>query len=73
MQRAEIVADEAIATKVEPDVWGDAMAALIEEVRQERPGHGMALAVEKIGAVLAPLLPPRADNPDELPNRLITL
>jgi putative membrane protein len=42
-------------------------------VKQGRPGHGMAVAVEKIGAVLAPILPPRTDNPDELPNRLITL
>jgi len=72
-RRAEIVADEAIATKVAPEVWGDAMAALIEEVKQGRPGHGMAVAVEKIGAILAPILPPGADNPNELPNRLITL
>jgi putative membrane protein len=72
-RRAEIVADEAIASQVEPEVWGEAMAALIDEVKHGRPGHGMALAVEKIGAVLAPILPPRADNPDELPNRLITL
>jgi uncharacterized membrane protein len=33
----------------------------------------MVRAVEQIGAVLAPILPPRAENPDELPNRLITL
>jgi putative membrane protein len=72
-RRAEIVADEAIASKVEPAVWGDAMAALIDEVKAGRPGHGMAVAVERIGAVLAPILPPRAENPDELPNRLITL
>jgi putative membrane protein len=72
-RRAMIVADEAIATKVAPEVWGEAMAALIDEVKHGRPGHGMVAAVEKIGAVLAPILPPRADNPDELPNRLITL
>ena len=72
-RRAEIVADEAIATQVAPEVWGEAMAALIDEVKQGRPGHGMAIAVEKIGAVLVPILPPKADNPDELPNRLITL
>ena len=71
--RAEIVADEAIATQVAPEVWGDAMAALIDEVKQGRPGKGMAIAVEKIGAVLAEVLPPNADNPDELPNRLIML
>ena len=72
-RRAEIVADQAIAEKVTPDVWGDAMAALVEEVKAGRPGEGMALAVEKIGLVLAKILPPAADNPDELPNRLIEL
>jgi putative membrane protein len=72
-RRAEIVADEAIADQVEPDVWGEAMALLVEEVKAGRPGQGMALAVERIGAVLAPILPPQADNPNELPDRLIEL
>jgi len=72
-RRAEIVADEAIATQVAPEVWGDAMAALVDEVKHGRPGRGMVVAIEKIGAILVPILPPRADNPDELPNRLITL
>ena len=72
-RRAEIVADKAIADQVAPEVWGEAMAALIDEVKAGRPGQGMALAVEKIGAVLAPILPPTHDNPDELPNRLILL
>lgn len=72
-KRAEIVADQAIASQVGPEVWGEAMAALIDEVKAGRPGHGMALAVEKIGGVLAPILPPTLDNPDELPNRLIEL
>ena len=72
-RRAEIVADRAIADKVEPEVWGEAMAALIDEVKAGRPGAGMAAAVEKIGAVLAGILPPTLDNPNELPDRLILL
>jgi putative membrane protein len=72
-RRAEIVADRAIVDKVAPDAWGDAMAALVDEVKQKRPGAGMVLAVEKVGAVLATILPPRPHNPDELPNRLIVL
>jgi putative membrane protein len=72
-KRAEIVADKAIADKVEADVWGDAMAALVDEVKAGRPGQGMAAAVEKIGAVLAPILPPTGTNPNELPDRLIVL
>ncbi len=43
------------------------------EVKAGRPGEGMALAVEKIGAVLAECLPPTLDNPNELPDRLIEL
>lgn len=72
-RRAEIVADKAIADQVEPEVWGEAMAVLVDEVKAGRPGQGMALAVERIGAVLARILPPTLDNPDELPNRLIVL
>jgi putative membrane protein len=72
-RRAEIVADEAIHSRVQPDVWGEAMAVLIEQVKAGRPGEGMALAVGKIGEVLAPCLPPTLDNPNELPDRLIEL
>ena len=71
--RAEIVADKAIADQVAPQVWGEAMAVLIDEVKAGRTGRGMALAVEKIGAVLAPILPPTQGNPNELPDRLIEL
>ena len=72
-RRAEIVADEAIADHVAPEIWGEAMAVLIDEVKAGRTGQGMALAVERIGAVLTPILPPTHDNPDELPNRLLEL
>ena len=72
-RRAEIVADQAIADQVEPDVWGEAMAALVDLVKAGRPGEGMTQAVEKVGAVLARILPPNPDNPNELPDRLVEL
>jgi putative membrane protein len=71
--RAEIVADRAIHEKVDPEVWGEAMAALVEEVKAGRPGQGMAFAVDRIGVVLADILPKTQDNPNELPDRLIEL
>lgn len=71
--RAEIVADEAIHKEVDAEVWGDAMAVLIENVKAGRPGEGMAKAVEQIGLVLAKCLPKTIDNPNELPDRLIEL
>ena len=45
--RAEIVADKAIADQVTAEVWGEAMAALVDELKAGRPGRGMALAVEQ--------------------------
>ena len=71
--RADIVADEAIAAKVTPEVWGDAMAALIDRVRQGKPGEGMAEAVRQMGVVLAAHFPRGSENPNELPDRLIEL
>ncbi|HWJ69245.1 MAG TPA: hypothetical protein VNS79_04255 [Sphingobium sp.] len=71
--RAEIVADEAIAAKVSPEAWGEAMAAMIDEVREGRVAQGMALAIEKAGIILAEHCPKTAGNPNELPDRLIEL
>jgi putative membrane protein len=72
-RRAEIVADEAIHQAVPPERWGDAMAALIAEVREGKAGEGMAAAVAHIGAILSEAFPKTADNPNELPDRLIEL
>lgn len=71
--RAEIVADAAIAEKVSPDVWGEAMTALIAEIKAGRPGAGMVAAVEQVGAVLAEHFPRADDDKNELPDRLIEL
>jgi len=71
--RAEIVADSAINEKVSAETWGAAMAALIDAVRDRRPGEGMAAAVAQVGAVLAAHFPKSQDNPNELPDRLIEL
>ena len=70
-RRAEIVADEAIAGQVAPEVWGAAMASLIGEIRAGRAGHGLVLAIEAVGAVLAQHFPRADDDTNELPDRLI--
>jgi putative membrane protein len=71
--RAEIVADAAIASKVAPEIWGDAMVALLDQVKAGNPGAGVAAAVTLMGVVLAEHFPRGADNPNELPDRLIQL
>jgi putative membrane protein len=72
-RRAQIVADEAIAGKVPAETWGEAMAALLAEVKQGRLADGMCAAVAKVGAVLAEHFPRAEDDTNELPDRLIEL
>ena len=72
-RRAEIVADASINALVTPETWGEAMAALIEAVREGRPADGMVAAVERIGDVLAAHFPRSADDTNELPDKLIML
>lgn len=71
--RAEIVADQAIASKVPPEVWGEAMAVMVDEVRAGRIAQGMALAIDKASVILAEHCPRGESNPNELPDRLIEL
>lgn len=71
--RAEIIADEAIHSKVSADVWGEAMAVLLAEVKQDRPGDGLAQAVAQIGKILAEHFPRSEGDTNELPDRLIEL
>jgi putative membrane protein len=68
---AEILADQAIAAKVGPEVWGEAMAAMLVELKAGRLADGMIAAVEKVGAVLAAHVPRAEDDVNELPDRLI--
>ena len=71
--RAEIVADSAINSAVAPERWGDAMAALIHAVSQERTADGMVDAISMLGAILAEQRPRGSINPNELPDQLIEL
>jgi putative membrane protein len=73
-RRAEIVVDDAIHGKVDAAEWGEAMAALVAEVKAGRPGEGMAQAVERIGKVLAAHVPAvQGDNPNEIPDGVIEI
>ena len=71
--RAEIIADAAINAKVTPETWGEAMAALIDAVKDGRPGDGMVASIGRIGQVLGEHFPRSPDDTNELPDRLILL
>lgn len=69
--RAEIVADEPIAAKVDAEVWGDAMADMLAEIKQGKIAEGMAAGVRDVGEVLSQHFPRAEDDENELPDRLI--
>jgi putative membrane protein len=72
-RRAEIVADEAILKVTDEHTWGEAMTALIADVRDGRPGDGIVAAIERVGAVLAQHFPRTASDTNEIPDKLIEL
>jgi putative membrane protein len=72
-RRAEIVADETIHKLTDEHTWGEAMHALVTDVREGRPGDGIVAAIERVGAVLAEHFPRSADDQNEIPDKLIEL
>ena len=71
--RAEIVADESIVKVTTPETWGEAMAALLVEVKAGRPADGMIAAIEQVGIVLAEHFPRTSGDTNEIPDKLIEL
>ena len=71
--RAEIVGDEAITAVTTPETWGEAMAALLKDVKAGRPGDGIVAAVGLIGTVLAQHFPKSSEDSNEVPDKLIEL
>lgn len=71
--RVEIVADQAIASKVEPGTWAEAIHAMLSELRAGRNADAMIAGVGKVGAILALHVPRLDDDVNELPDRLIEI
>jgi len=72
-RRAEIVADDAILKVTDETTWGDAMAALLADVKAGRTGDGMVAAIERVGEVLAEHFPRTDGDINEIPDKLIEL
>ncbi len=72
-RRAEIVADEAILKVTDDHTWGEAMTALLADVRKGQVGDGIVAAVERIGVVLSAHFPRLSGDVNEIPDKLIEL
>ena len=70
---AEILADTGVADRVEPGIWAGIVADLTAAIRNGRMIAGLEEAIRRTGAILAQHSPPRLDDVDELPNKVILL
>ena len=70
---AEIIADTGIHRQVDKAVWSQAIASVLRGARAGDLSGGLVEAIGACGGVLAQHFPPRADDRDELPNRVIEI
>jgi putative membrane protein len=71
--RAEVIADEGIYSVAPNEVWTEVVGLLIAGLKRRDIPGGFEAAVARSGEILARYVPPRADNPNELPDRLVIL
>ncbi|MGV8929341.1 MAG: TPM domain-containing protein [Brevundimonas sp.] len=71
--QVEVVADEGIHSKVDQNVWADAVQALAKEMKHGNPAAGFEVAIGLCGDVLAEHFPPRPANPNEIEDRLVLM
>jgi putative membrane protein len=72
-RHAEILADTGIADRVDAGIWTGLIANLTGAIRDDRMMEGLEEAIRRMGAILAEHAPPRLDDMDELPNKVILL
>ena len=70
---AEILADTGVADRVDPGIWASIVADLTAAIRNGLMIEGLEQAIRRTGAILAQHAPPRLDDVDELPNKVILL
>lgn len=70
--RVEVLADRGINEKVAPETWQEIVLILIDGLKSRRAGDAFCRAIARCGEILAAHFPPRPDDQDELPNRLVT-
>lgn len=72
-RRAEVIADETIFAAAPTEVWEEVVALLIAGLKAGDLAGGYVAAIERSGDILAAHVPPRADNPNELSDRVVVL
>ncbi len=70
--RVQVLADKGINDCVPAGTWDAVVVGIVEGVKSGQPTEAMCAAIRRCGALLAEKCPaPSAENPNELPDRLI--
>jgi putative membrane protein len=69
----EVIADSGVATKVEARFWQELVDHTTELIGKGLIGEALVAAVQRCGKVLEEHFPPKAPDPNELPDHLIFL
>lgn len=70
---AEIVTDTTIAAGIGDDAWRALINDLIAAINRDQLAEGLVEVVRASGAILAAQFPPRANDADELENKVIVI
>ena len=71
--QVEVIADEGIHSRVDPDVWAKAVQALSRGLKANDPVDGFETAIGLCGDVLAQHFPPKVFNRNEVEDKLIVI
>jgi len=71
--RIEIIADRGVSAHVDDSRWQAIVDRFVANVQRKRVASGFVQAIGECGEILAEAVPKNADNPNELPNRLIVI
>jgi putative membrane protein len=72
-RRVEIVADAGINAKVEQAAWDELAREIVVAARAKAIADGIIAAVRRAGSLLAAHFPPRPDDRNELPDRVVEI
>ena len=72
-RHVEIVTDTGLTDRLESGAFDAIRARLSDAVKAGRGAEGLVAAVAEIGRVLAAHAPPRPDDWDELPNKIVVI
>lgn len=72
-RQVEIIADEGINSKVEPDEWSSILNSLLSEIKKGNAAEGLERAIMDCSEILEKYFPVKNDDINELPDGIVFL